>query len=103
MKIFTRIFQTKYEKEVERRIQSRQGERKVRRHIDSQRKQVQHYWELAKKAYALGDRDSLQYVVTLIHSTRQDIHNWERTLSLFSHDRGTTESGCRQRRICQGV
>jgi hypothetical protein len=78
-----RIIKSKQEKEIERRMQVKQGRRKAERHISNQRKQVQVYWDLAKKAYRLSDRDILQRLVKLIATTRRDIHTWERRMLYF--------------------
>ena len=78
-----KIFKSKQEKEMERRMQVRQGRRKVERHIKTQKKQVQRYWELAKKAYTLGNRDMLMKLVNLISKTRQNIKMWEERMLYF--------------------
>ena len=48
-----KLMKSKEEKEMERRMQVKQGRRKAERHIANQKKQVQKYWELAKKAFLL--------------------------------------------------
>lgn len=78
-----RLFKSKQEKEIERRLQVKQGRRKAERHIKDQKSQLQTYWDLSKKAYHLGDRELLQRLVTLILSTRADINNWERRMLYF--------------------
>lgn len=78
-----KLMKSKEEKETERRMQVKQGRRKAERHIANQKKQVQKYWELAKKAVRLGDREILQKLVTLIVATRQDIQSWERRMLYF--------------------
>jgi hypothetical protein len=78
-----KLMKSKEEKEMERRMQVKQGRRKAERHIANQKKQVQKYWDLAKKAMRLGDREILQKLVTLIAATRQDIQGWERRMLYF--------------------
>lgn len=78
-----KLMKSKEEKEMERRMQVKQGRRKAERHIANQKKQVQKYWDLAKKAVRLGDREILQKLVTLIAATRQDIRGWERRMLYF--------------------
>ena len=78
-----KLMKSKEEKEMERRIQVKQGRRKAERHIANQKKQVQKYWELAKKAVRLGDREILQKLVTMIAATRRDIQSWERRMLYF--------------------
>ena len=78
-----KFFKSQQEKEMERRMQVRQGRRKVERHIKTQQKQVQRYWELAKRAYNLGNRDMLLKLANLISKTRQDIKRWEERLLYF--------------------
>lgn len=78
-----KLMKSKEEKETERRMQVKQGRRKAERHIANQKKQVQKYWELAKKAVRLGDREILQKLVALIVATRQDIQSWERRMLYF--------------------
>ncbi len=78
-----KLFKSQQEKEMERRMQVRQGRRKVERHIKTQQKQVQRYWELAKRAYNLGNRDMLLKLANLISKTKQDIKRWEERLLYF--------------------
>ncbi len=78
-----KFFKSQQEKEMERRMQVRQGRRKVERHIKTQKKQVQRYWDLAKRAYILGNRDMLEKVVNLIAKTRRDIKRWEDRMLYF--------------------
>lgn len=78
-----RPWKTAQEKEIDRRLQVRQGRRKAERHIANQKKQQQKYWELAKKAVRLGDREILQKLVKLIIATRRDYHAWERRMLYF--------------------
>ncbi len=78
-----KFFKSQQEKEMERRMQVRQGRRKVERHIKTQKKQVQRYWDLAKRAYSLSNRDMLLKLANLISKTRQDIKRWEERLLYF--------------------
>ena len=78
-----KLFKSKQEREMERRMQVRQGRRKIERHIKTQKKQVQHYWELAKRAYTLGNKDMLSKLVSLISKTKADIKRWEERLLYF--------------------
>lgn len=77
------IIKSKQEKDLERRMQVKQGRRKVERYIRDQQKQVQQYWELAKRAYRLGDKEILQRLVSMIATTRRSIQVWERRMLYF--------------------
>ena len=78
-----KLFKSKQEREMERRMQVKQGRRKVERHIKTQEKQVQRYWELAIRAYKLRNRDMLLKLANLISKTKADIKRWEERLLYF--------------------
>lgn len=78
-----KLFKTQQEKEMERRMQVKQGRRRVERHISTQKKQVQRYWEMAKQAYQLEDRKVLAQLVKLISQTRRSVNIWERRMLYF--------------------
>lgn len=78
-----KLFKSEQERDIERRMKVKQGRRKVERFINEQRKQVQRYWELAKRAYQLSDQEILKRLVSLIARTRHNINVWERRLLYF--------------------
>ncbi len=69
--------------EMERQIKVKEGRRKAERHIRNQKKLMRHYWELATKAYRLGDSELVKKLATLISATRADISRWERRMLYF--------------------
>jgi len=73
----------KQRKEIERKLKVNQGKRKVIRHIRDQKKRVREFWELAKRAYRLGDAALYRKIAAIISATRQDINRWERRLVYF--------------------
>jgi len=78
-----KLFKSQAEKDMERRMQVKKGRRTVERHIRTQEKQVQRYWELAKQAYRLGNADILKKLVSLISKTRPSIDEWKKRLLYF--------------------
>jgi|YNPNPStandDraft_1061719.scaffolds.fasta_scaffold53389_2 hypothetical protein len=78
-----KLFQSEQEKDIERRMKVKQGRRKVERFIRDQQKQAQRYWELARRACRLGDREVLKRLVSLIAQTRRSVNLWERRLLYF--------------------
>jgi hypothetical protein len=78
-----KLFKSQAEKDMERRMQVKKGRRTVERHIRTQEKQVQRYWELAKQAYRLGNADILKKLVSLISKTRLSIDEWKKRLLYF--------------------
>jgi hypothetical protein len=83
-------------KEIERKIQAKEGKRKISRHVRNQQKRLREYWDLAKRAYRLGDRAAFQQIAKAIASTRQDINRWERlliTFELFEAQRDQAQTG----------
>jgi len=78
-----KLFKSEQEKDIERRMKVKQGRRKVERFIRDQQKQAQRYWELARRACRLGDREVLKRLVSLIAQTRRSVNLWERRLLYF--------------------
>ncbi len=86
----------KQRKEIERRMQAKEGKRKINRHVHNQQKRLREYWSLAKRAYRLGDRAAFQKIAKAIAGTRQDINRWERlliTFELFEAQRDQAQTG----------
>ena len=86
----------KQRKEIERKMQAKEGKRKINRHVHNQQKRMREYWELAKRAYRLGDRATFQKIAKAIASTRQDVNRWERlliTFELFEAQRDQAQAG----------
>lgn len=83
-------------KEIERKMEAKEGKRKINRHVRNQQKRLRQYWDLAKRAYRLGDRPTFQKIAKAIASTRQDINRWERllvTFELFEAQRDQAQAG----------
>jgi hypothetical protein len=83
-------------KEIERKIQAKEGKRHIDRHVRNQQKRLRQYWELAKRAYRLGDRPTFEKISKAIAGTRQDINRWERlmvTFELFEAQRDQAKAG----------
>lgn len=86
----------KQRKEIERKMQAKEGKRKINRHVRNQQKRLREYWGLAKRAYRLGDRPTFQKIAKAIASTRQDVNRWERlliTFELFEAQRDQAQAG----------
>ena len=90
------IERRKQQKEFERRAQAKQGKRQIERHVQTQKKRLRQYWELAKRAYRLGDRPTFEKISKAIAGTRQDVNRWERlmvTFELFEAQRDQAHAG----------
>lgn len=86
----------KERQEIERKMQAKEGKRKIGRHINNQQKRLRDYWGLAKRSYRLGDRSMFQKIAKAIANTRQDISRWERllvTFELFEAQRDQAQAG----------
>jgi hypothetical protein len=86
----------KQRKEFERRAEAKQGKRQIARHVETQKKRLRQYWELAKRAYRLGDRPTFTKIAKAIAATRQDVNRWERlmvTFELFEAQRDQARAG----------
>jgi len=86
----------KERKEFERKAQAKEGKRKINRHVRNQKKRLRQYWELAKRAYRLGDRPTYTKIAKAIAGTRQDVNRWERllvTFELFEAQRDQAQAG----------
>jgi len=78
-----KLWKSAQEKDMERRMQVKKGRRTVERHIKTQEKQVQRYWELAKKAYRLKNAEMLRKLISLISQTKRMIKIFEERLLYF--------------------
>ena len=88
--------QRKQRQEYERRAKAKEGKRKINRHIRNQKKRLRQYWDLAKRAYRLGDKATFEKIAKAIASTRQDINRWEKllvTFDLFEAQRDQAQAG----------
>jgi hypothetical protein len=86
----------KQKKEFERRYQAKEGKRQIQRHVVTQQKRLKDYWELAKRAYRLGDRGTFEKISKAIANTRLDINRWEKllvTFELFEAQRDQSKAG----------
>ena len=82
--------------EFKRKAQAKDSKRKIKRHMRNQQERLRQYWELAKRAYRLGDRPLFQKIAKAIAATRVDINRWERqliTFELFEAQRDQAQAG----------
>lgn len=86
-----RLFKSKEERELERRIKIQENKRRIERYILKQRKKVDKYWSAAKKAVRLSDEKMFEQIATLILATQRDINNWERSMLSFEVMEARTE------------
>ena len=78
-----KLYKTKQEKDIERKIKARQGKKTVERHNQRQKANIEKYWALAKRAYRMRDPKRFEQIATYILSTQRDVMQWERRLLDF--------------------
>lgn len=74
---------SKEEKELERKIKANEGKRRIERHIQKQKKNIEKYWGLAKRAARLKDEKVFEQIAAFILATQRDVNRWERSLLYF--------------------
>lgn len=77
------LFKSREEKELERKIKAKEGKRRIERHIVKQRKNIEKYWGLAKRAARLQDNKTFEQIAAFILATQKDIERWEHSLLYF--------------------
>jgi len=70
-------------KEIERELEARRGEARIRRHITKQRRMARKLWDLGKRALEIGDRRNFRSIAKQYLWTLDDIRRWERNLLTF--------------------
>lgn len=75
--------QRKQRQEIERKIEARRGKKAVEQHIQRQRRNIQHYWGLAKRAARLKDETMFKQISKFILASQKDVTQWERRLLYF--------------------
>lgn len=75
--------QRRQRKEIERKIEVRRGKKAVEQHIQRQRRNIQRYWELAKRAARLKDQAMFKQIAKFILASQRDVTQWERRLLYF--------------------
>jgi len=74
------LFKSKEEKELERRIQAKQGHARILRYIEKQKQATGKYWELGKRSLALGDDKQFRTIGAQFLWTQSEVTRWERYL-----------------------
>jgi hypothetical protein len=74
------LFKSKEEKELERRMQAKQGRTRIMRHIEKQKQAIEKYWELGKRALTLSDDKQFRTIGAQYLWTQNEITRWERYL-----------------------
>jgi hypothetical protein len=77
------VEERRQKQEMERRIKIKEGRRRAERHIVKQKELMRRYWDLATRAYRLGDKVMFKKLAALISSTRVEVNNWERRMLYF--------------------
>ncbi|MCL4831442.1 MAG: hypothetical protein KJZ86_03340 [Caldilineaceae bacterium] len=75
--------QRKQRQEIERKIETRRGKKAVEQHIQRQKRNIQHYWGLAKRAARLQDQVMFKQIAKFILASQRDVTQWERKLLYF--------------------
>ncbi len=73
----------KQRKEIQRKIEARRGKKAVEQHIQRQRRNIQRYWELAKRAARIKDQVMFKQIAKFILASQRDVTQWERRLLYF--------------------
>ena len=74
------LFKSKQQRELEAKMQIRQGMKRVERFVRNARKLQKRYWELGKQSLRLGDRQQFEQLAAALMRTREQANRWERYL-----------------------
>jgi len=74
------LFKSKQQRELEAKVQIRQGMARIQRFVRSARKTQQRYWDLGKQALRLGDREQFEQLAAAWMRNRELANRWERYL-----------------------
>lgn len=72
--------QRRQKKEMERDIQARQAQKRIKRYIEKQRQAEHTLWGLGKRALQIGDDRQFRQIGKQIIWTQEDVNRWERYL-----------------------
>jgi len=75
--------QRKQRQEIERKIEARRGKKAVEQHLQRQRRNIQHYLGLAKRASRLQDQVMFKQIAKFILASQRDVIQWESKLLYF--------------------
>lgn len=81
----------KQRRELERKMKIRQGKRTVEQHIQRQKKKIDQYLAMAKRAVRLHDEAMFRQLTTSILVSQRDAIQWERRLLFFDMVEARTE------------
>jgi hypothetical protein len=73
----------KEQKEIERKMQVRQGKRHIERYVQRQKQKINQYLTMAKRAYRRKDSKMFQQISAFILVTQREVLQWERRLLYF--------------------
>lgn len=74
------LFKSKQQRELEAKVQIRQGVARIQRFIRNAKKVERRYWDLGKQALRIGDREQFRQLAGALMRTREHINRWERYL-----------------------
>lgn len=74
------LFKSKEEKDLERRMQAKQGRTRILRHIEKQKQALEKYWALGQRALTLDDDRQFRTIGAQYLWTQNEIARWERYL-----------------------
>ncbi len=74
------LFKSRQQRELEAKIQIRQGITRIQRFMRSAREVQQRYWQLGKQALRLGDREQFEQLAAAVLRAREHVSRWERYL-----------------------
>lgn len=70
-------------KEIERKTKVRQSKRTIEQHIQRQKKNIDRYLVLGKRAARLNDEGMFRQIATAILASQRDVMQWDRRLLYF--------------------
>lgn len=74
------LFKSRQQRELEAKVQIRQGMARIQRFVKNAKKHQQRYWELGKQALRLGDKEQFEQLAGAFIRTREHANRWERYL-----------------------
>jgi hypothetical protein len=83
--------QRKQRQEIERKMAARQGRKRVEQHITRQKRQIQTYWELAKRAVRMRNPNRVKQISKFILASQRDVTHWEDRLLYFDMVQARTD------------
>ncbi len=74
------LFKSKTQRKLEREIKARRGKTRIKRFIKSTEKVRKRYWDLARDALRLGDREQFRPLAAAYVRADQQVNRWRRYL-----------------------